>query len=169
MAKSGWEAIREDMATAIQVGDRAPDFELTAADGRKVKLSDFRGKKNVVLYFYPASETPGCTIQACAFRDAYSIFQELGAEVIGISGDPLERQQGFQKNHQLPFLVLSDPGNKVRQQYGASSLFGLFPGRVTYVIDQEGVVRYVFDSMLNFKAHVDEALKILHQLASATA
>ncbi|BAC08025.1 tsr0473 [Thermosynechococcus vestitus BP-1] len=76
----------------------------------------------------------------------------------------MARQQGFQKNHQLPFLILSDPDNKVRQRYGASSLFGLFPGRVTYVIDKEGVVRYVFDSMLNFKAHVDEALKILRQL-----
>ncbi len=153
------------MASAIQVGDRAPDFELQAANGKLVKLSDFQGKKNVVLYFYPASETPGCTMQACAFRDAYSVFQELGAEVIGISGDSLNKQQGFQAHHQLPFLVLSDPGNRVRQQYGASTLFGLFPGRVTYIIDKEGIVRYVFDDMFNFKAHVDKALQVLKDLA----
>jgi len=154
------------MASAIQVGDRAPDFELQAANGQTVRLSDFQGRKNVVLYFYPASETPGCTVQACAFRDAYSVFQELDAEVIGISGDPLGKQKGFQRHHQLPFLVLSDPGNQVRQQYGASTLFGLFPGRVTYVIDKAGVVRYVFDAMLNFNGHIDKALEVLRELAA---
>jgi peroxiredoxin Q/BCP len=157
------------MATAIHVGDRAPDFELLAANGQTVRLSDFRGNKNVVLYFYPASETPGCTVQACGFRDAYSQFQALGAEVIGISGDPLDKQTGFQSHHRLPFLVLSDPDNKVRQTYGASTLFGLFPGRVTYVIDKDGIVRYIFDSMFNVKEHIDSALKILRTLEATPA
>lgn len=157
------------MATAIRVGDRAPDFELLAANGQTVRLSDFQGHKNVVLYFYPASETPGCTIQACGFRDAYSTFQALDAEVIGISGDPLDKQKGFQTRHQLPFLVLSDPNNQVRQKYGASTLFGLFPGRVTYVIDKAGIVRYVFDAMLNFQGHIDKALEVLRELEAASA
>lgn len=150
---------------AIQVGDTAPDFTLSAQDGSTVTLSNFMGDKAVVLYFYPKDDTPGCTAESCEFRDQYEVFKNAGAEVIGVSGDSNESHQKFASKYNLPFILLSDKDNKVRKQYGASTAFGLIPGRVTYVIDKEGVVQYVFDSMLNFKGHVDAALKTLQQLA----
>ncbi|MCX7595758.1 MAG: peroxiredoxin [Fischerella sp.] len=150
---------------AIKVGDTAPNFTLPSQSGSPVSLSDFRGKP-VVVYFYPKDDTPGCTVESCAFRDQYEVFKSAGAEVIGISGDSPESHQKFASKHQLPFTLLSDKDNKVRKQYGATAAFGLFPGRVTYVIDKDGVVRYVFDSMFNFKGHVEEALKTLQALVN---
>jgi thioredoxin-dependent peroxiredoxin len=150
---------------AIKVGDTAPDFSLPAQDGSTVSLSQFRGQRAVVLYFYPKDDTPGCTAESCAFRDQYEVFQSVGAEVIGVSADSSESHQKFAAKYDLPFTLLSDKGDRVRKLYGATAAFGLFPGRVTYVIDQQGVVQYVFDSMLNFKGHVEEALKTLQGLA----
>ncbi|MBD2441238.1 peroxiredoxin [Nostoc sp. FACHB-110] len=149
---------------AIKVGDAAPDFSLPAQNGSTVSLKDFRGQKAVVLYFYPKDDTPGCTAESCAFRDQYEVFQSAGAEVIGVSGDSSESHQKFAAKHNLPFILLSDQGDQVRKQYGATAAFGLFPGRVTYVIDQQGVVQYVFDSMFNFQGHVAETLKTLQTL-----
>jgi len=151
---------------AVKVGDTAPDFTLPAQNGSSVSLSDFRGKKAVVLYFYPKDDTPGCTAESCAFRDRSEVFQTAGAEIIGVSGDSNESHQRFATKYNLPFTLLSDKGDQVRKLYGATAAFGLFPGRVTYVIDQQGVVRYVFDSMFNFQGHVEEALKTLQQLAA---
>ncbi|MEA5553785.1 peroxiredoxin [Anabaena cylindrica UHCC 0172] len=151
---------------AIKVGDQAPDFSLPAQNGSTVSLRDFRGKQAVVLYFYPKDDTPGCTIESCAFRDQYEVFKVVGAEVIGVSGDSSESHQKFAAKHNLPFTLLSDKGDQVRKLYGATTAFGLIPGRVTYVIDQQGIVQYVFDSMLNFKGHVEETLKTLQQLAA---
>jgi len=151
---------------AIKVGDTAPDFSLRDQNGKNVTLADFRGKKSVVLYFYPKDDTPGCTIESCAFRDQYEVFQAAGAEVIGVSGDSSDSHQKFATKHNLPFTLLSDQGDQIRKQYGATTAFGFIPGRVTYVIDQNGVVQYVFDSMLNFKGHVEETLKTLQQLAA---
>ncbi len=150
----------------IKVGDTAPNFSLPDQNGKNVSLGDFRGKKSVVLYFYPKDDTPGCTIESCAFRDQYEVFQAAGAEVIGVSGDSSDSHQKFSNKHNLPFTLLSDQGDKVRKQYGATTAFGFIPGRVTYLIDQNGVVQYVLDSMLNFKGHVEEALKTLQQLAA---
>ncbi len=149
---------------AIKVGDTAPDFTLTSQSNSPVSLRDFRGKA-VVLYFYPKDDTPGCTAESCAFRDQYEVFKTTGAEVIGVSGDSPESHQKFAAKYQLPFTLLSDTGNQVRKLYGATTAFGLIPGRITYVIDQQGVVRYIFDSMFNFKGHVEEALKTLQQLS----
>src|SRR5947207_15052260 len=101
------------MHRSINVGDRAPDFELESATGQKVRLSDFLGKKNVVLFFYPKDETTGCTIEACTFRDAYEDFVGVGAEVIGVSGDSLASHNRFAGRHRLPFILLSDPKNVV--------------------------------------------------------
>ncbi|MBD2386665.1 peroxiredoxin [Cylindrospermum sp. FACHB-282] len=148
----------------IKVGDTAPDFALPAQNGSTVSLRDFRGKQAVVLYFYPKDDTPGCTAESCAFRDQYEVFKAAGAEVIGVSGDSSESHQRFAAKHQLPFTLLSDKGDQVRKLYGATTAFGFIPGRVTYVIDQQGIVQYVFDSMLNFKGHVEETLKTLQQL-----
>ncbi len=150
---------------AIKVGDTAPDFNLPAQDGSTVSLSQFRGQKAVVLYFYPKDDTPGCTAESCAFRDQYEVFKSAGAEVIGVSGDSSASHQQFAAKYNLPFTLLSDQGDRIRKLYGATAAFGLFPGRVTYVIDQQGVVQYVFDSMFNFKGHVEEALAKLQGLA----
>jgi peroxiredoxin Q/BCP len=151
---------------AIKVGDTAPDFNLPTQNGANISLAEFRGQKSVVLYFYPKDDTPGCTVESCAFRDQYEVFKAAGAEVIGVSGDSSDSHQKFAAKYNLPFTLLSDKGDQVRKQYGATTAFGFIPGRVTYVIDQNGVVQYVFDSMLNFKGHVEEALKTLQQLAT---
>jgi peroxiredoxin Q/BCP len=149
---------------SIKIGDTAPDFSLPDKSGSTVNLKDFIGKKAVVLYFYPKDDTPGCTVESCAFRDQYEVFRAAGAEVIGVSGDSPESHQKFASKYNFPFILLSDKGDQVRKQYGATTAFGFIPGRVTYVIDQAGVVQYVFDSMLNFKGHVEEAIKTLQKL-----
>jgi peroxiredoxin Q/BCP len=149
---------------AIGVGDKAPDFQLTDQAGRKVSLADFRGKKAVVLYFYPKDETPGCTKEACSFRDSYEDFVKAGAEVIGVSGDSVDKHKSFAEHHRLPFTLLADDGNKLRKAYGVPATMWILPGRVTYVIDRQGVVRHVFDSQLQATRHIDEALGVVRSL-----
>jgi len=149
---------------SVKVGENAPDFTLNSQSGSVVSLQNFRNQKCVVLYFYPKDDTPGCTAQSCAFRDSYEVFQAAGAEVIGISADSPESHQRFAAKYNLPFTLLSDNGNQVRKLYGVPSTFGILPGRVTYVIDQQGVVQHIFNSQLNTKAHVEESLKILKQM-----
>lgn len=153
----------------VQVGDLAPDFTLPALSGAQVSLKDFLGKKDVVLYFYPKDNTPGCTAEACAFRDSYEVFKEAGAEVIGVSSDSADSHEQFAKQNKLPFILLSDQGGAVRKLFGVPSTLGLVPGRVTYVIDQQGVVRYIFNSLLAPQKHVTEALKILQTFKEAKA
>lgn len=145
----------------IEVGDVAPDFTLPSQSGMQVSLSDFVGKKAVVLYFYPKDETIGCTMEACAFRDDHERFENLQAEVIGISSDSVKAHERFVQGHGLPFTLLSDERGEVRKQYGVPRTLGFFPGRVTYVLDKEGVVRHVFSSQLGVTRHVKEALKAL--------
>ena len=149
---------------AVKVGDIAPDFTLKSQNGSEVSLSDFRGKKNVVVYFYPKDDTPGCTKEACAFRDSHQVFLDAGAEVIGISDDSPQSHKQFAAKYNLPFTLLSDTGSQVRKLYEVPATLWILPGRVTYVIDKEGVVRHVFDSMLNFNAHVEEAVKTLQAM-----
>jgi len=149
----------------VEIGSVAPDFTLPSQSGEIVNLKGFVGSKPVVLFFYPKDDTPGCTKQACAFRDDYEQFGKLDAEVIGISSDSVESHRSFAEKHDLPFTLLSDEGGKVRRLYGVSSTFGLFPGRVTYVIDREGVVRHVFSSQLEAVKHVEVALKSLHSIS----
>lgn len=145
----------------VEVGDIAPDFELKDKDDNLVKLSNYRGKQSVVLYFYPKDETSGCTTQACSFRDSYEDFKAAGAEVIGISSDTKRSHEGFASRHSLPFVLLSDIIGKVRKAYGAYDMFGLIPGRVTFVIDKEGRVIHKFDSQLSPTKHIEEALNKL--------
>jgi peroxiredoxin Q/BCP len=153
---------------AVQVGDKAPDFSLPAHTGETVSLSDFIGKKSVVLYFYPKDDTPGCTKESCAFRDRYEQFQQAGAEVLGVSSDSVESHQKFSAKYNLPFTLLSDRGQKLRKLYGVPSTLAILPGRVTYVIDKQGIVRHIFNSMMNFNAHVEESLKTLREIEGAT-
>jgi peroxiredoxin Q/BCP len=145
----------------IRVGDTAPDFTLPKQDGSSFTLKAVLGQKAVVLYFYPKDDTPGCTAEACSFRDAYEDFKEAGAEVVGISSDAADAHRAFADKHRLPFTLVSDAGGKVRKLYGVPSTLGLLPGRVTYVIDAGGVVRHVFNSQLNPTKHVREALDVL--------
>jgi peroxiredoxin Q/BCP len=145
----------------VKVGDRAPDFSLPDASGRAVSLGDFRGKRPVVLYFYPKDDTPGCTKEACTFRDQYEDFTSVGAEVIGVSSDSPESHQKFASKYSLPFTLLSDRGGKVRKLYGVPATLGLIPGRVTFVIDAGGVVRHVFNSQAQAAKHVEESLATL--------
>lgn len=146
---------------SVQIGDTAPDFSLPSQTGEPVKLSDFRGKSSVVLYFYPKDDTPGCTKESCAFRDSYEQFKQAGAEVIGVSSDSADSHQKFASKYSLPFTLLSDRDKALRKLYGVPSTLGLLPGRVTYVIDKQGVVRHIFNSMMNFEGHVEESLKTL--------
>ena len=149
--------------SGIEAGQPAPDFELPDAEGKPVRLADFRGKKAIVLYFYPKDDTPGCTAEACSFRDSYEDFSDAGAEVIGVSSDSTASHAKFAKRHKLPFTLLSDAKGEVRKKYGVPSTMGLLPGRVTYVIDKQGVVRHVFNSQLQATRHVSEALAALEQ------
>lgn len=148
---------------AVDIGDAAPDFELTDANGKRVRLSEYRGKKSVVLYFYPKDDTPGCTKEACSFRDSYEAFQEAGAEVIGVSSDSEASHGKFAAKYRLPFTLLADAGGAVRKQYGVPATLGLLPGRVTFVIDTDGIVRHVFNSQLQATRHVAEALRTLRR------
>lgn len=150
----------------LQVGDRAPDFTLPDQTGKQVTLSGILGDKVVVLYFYPKDNTRGCTAEACSFRDSYESFTAAGAEVVGISSDSVATHEGFAGRHELPFVLLSDRGREVRKQYGASAL-GLLPGRITFVIDKEGVIRHAFSSMTNIGGHIDDALKVVRELQAA--
>ncbi|MEO1403802.1 MAG: peroxiredoxin [Cyanobacteria bacterium J06635_1] len=149
---------------AIKTGDTAPDFTLPNQVGESVSLSGFKGQKTVILYFYPKDDTPGCTTESCTFRDSYQDFLDAGAEVIGISSDSSESHQKFAAKHNLPFTLVSDAGSRVRKAYGVPATLGLLPGRVTYVIDKDGVVRHVFNSQFNPKKHVDEALSVLKSM-----
>lgn len=148
----------------VQVGDSAPDFALPTQNGELVRLSDFLGKQAVVLYFYPKDNTTGCTAEACAFRDSYEVFKDAGAEVIGVSSDSEESHQEFAAQHRLPFVLLSDRNGELRRQYGVPTTFGLLPGRVTYVIDKQGIVRHIFSSQINVQKHVTDALETLRAL-----
>jgi peroxiredoxin Q/BCP len=152
------------MARGIQVGDKAPDFTLPSQTGEQVRLSDRFAGHVVVLYFYPKDETRGCTAEACAFRDSYEVFAGAGAEVIGVSSDSVDKHAGFASHHNLPFTLLSDRGGEVRKRYAVPAVLGVLPGRVTYVIDREGTVRHVFNSMTNIGRHIDEALTVVKDL-----
>ena len=148
-------------ANRIEIGAPAPDFTLPDAQGKPVKLSDYKGKSAVVLYFYPKDYTPGCTAEACSFRDSYDVFKEAGAEVIGVSSDSSGSHQSFAARFGLPFVLLSDRSGAVRRLYGVPFTFGLLPGRVTYVIDKDGIIRHIFNSQFAATRHVEEALRIL--------
>lgn len=148
----------------VKVGDKAPDFSLTSQIGDKVMLSEFFGKKNIVLYFYPKDETPGCTKEACTFRDSYEELTNLGAEVLGVSGQSVASHKSFASHYGLPFILLSDEDNKVRKLYDVPSTMGLIPGRVTYIIDKQGIVRNIFNSQTQAPRHVEEAKKTLQEI-----
>lgn len=154
--------------TAVRVGDEAPDFKALTQIGAPFSLADYRGKQAVVLYFYPKNNTAVCTAEACAFRDAYEEFLAAGAVVVGVSSDSQYSHKEFAAQQRLPFILLADPGNTLRGLYGVPKTLFVFPGRVTYVIDRQGIVRHIFNAPLASKKHVDEALKIVRQFSSVS-
>ena len=151
---------------AIAVGDVVPHFSAIDAQGTLFDSTSVVGKKPVVLYFYPKDNTPGCTAEACSFRDQYEDFLDLGAEVIGISSDGLASHQKFTAQYQLPFLLLSDTDQKIRKLFGVPTAFlGLLPGRVTYVVDAKGVVQMLFNSVLAGQ-HIPKALEAVKKIVA---
>lgn len=153
------------MAEKVKVGDQAPLFSLQSEDEETVYLSGLIGKSPIVLYFYPKDNTAVCTKQACAFRDSIGAIHDIeDAIVLGISSDSVQSHKDFSEEYKLPFTLLSDPGGRVRKLYGVPKTLGLLPGRVTYVIDKEGIVRHIFSSQLDYKRHIEEALSALKSL-----
>jgi len=149
----------------IEIGSSIPAFTLPDQNGNLFDINSVLGKKNLVIYFYPKDDSPGCTAQACSFRDQFELFAEADAVIIGISGQSVESHKEFAEKHRLSFILLSDEGDKIRKQFGVpSNLLGLLPGRVTYIADKTGKVIYTFDSQMEAIRHVDEALRILKEL-----
>ncbi len=153
---------------ALDVGTTAPDFALPSQSGQVVRLSDLTAEKIVVLYFYPADDTPGCTKESCSFRDHYDVFKDAGAEVVGVSKDSVASHTSFANKHRLPFTLLSDTDGSVHAQYGARTLAGLMPRRVTFIIDKNNTIRHVFNAMFKAEQHVSESLEIIKKLTAHT-
>lgn len=151
---------------ALKVGDKVPNFIAYDTNGNVFESQSIIGKKPLVIYFYPKDDTPGCTAQACSFRDQYEDFTDLGAEVIGVSSDTVASHQKFSKQYKLPFILLSDSNKKIRNLFGVpSGLFGLLPGRVTYVADKNGTIQLIFDNNLMATKHIPKALASIKKIA----
>ena len=159
----------EKRRSMLQAGEPMPDVELEDADGRKLRTRDLVGEKVLVLYFYPKDDTPGCTAEACSFRDQYEDFVEAGAAVVGVSSDPGASHRAFAAKHRLPFTLLTDASGAARAAFGVKSTLGLLPGRATFVIDRGGIVRDAFSSQLRAREHVSRALEIVRGLAGQPA
>jgi peroxiredoxin Q/BCP len=150
--------------SGLKEGDKVPIFKLPDQDGNMVDMAEWVGKQPLVIYFYPKDFTSGCTMEAHAFREMYEAFQKEGAEVFGISNDDAESHKKFVVEHELPFTLLSDENNKVREMFGAFGV-GHTLGRVTYVVDKKGIIRMVFSSQLQPKKHVDESIRKVREIA----
>lgn len=150
---------------SITIGDTCPTFTLLNQEGKKINIQDFIGKKNIIIYFYPKDNTPGCTKEACSFRDAMQDLNNLNCEVFGISADSVSSHKAFAERFKLTFNLLSDENNSVRKQFKVpANLFGLIPGRVTYIIDQEGKVIHIINSQTNPEKHINETIEVVKGL-----
>jgi peroxiredoxin Q/BCP len=149
--------------TDLKIGDMAPGFTLLDEKGLPVSLSNYLGKKTVVLYFYPKDFTSGCTAEACSFRDGYKPFEDKGAVVIGVSLDSVESHSKFSKEYQLPFAILSDGGKETAKAYGVLGVGGLMAKRVTFIINKEGKITHIFRNV-DVKKHTEEVLKALPEV-----
>ncbi len=154
------------MAQGVQVGSELPDIRLLDQEDRMVSLKEMAADRPAVIYFYPKDDTPGCTAEACAFRDRYEEFMEAGAVLIGISSDGAASHRSFAQKHQLPFPLLSDPQRLAQKKFAVpTDLLGLLPGRVTYVFDANGICTGIFNSQLQATRHVEESLSMLNKSA----
>jgi len=153
---------------SLKVGENVPYFELKDQKGDLFKSDTVIGQKPAVVYFYPKDETPGCTAEACSFRDSYEDFKDLGAEVIGISSDSIGSHKRFAQSHSLSFILLADTKKVVQRLFKLPKiLFGLYTKRITFVIDQTGKVVYVYDSILA-TSHIKKALKAIKNSSDKT-
>ena len=149
---------------SLKIGDKVPSFTLKDQRGNDFNIDTLIGKTALVIFFYPKDFTPGCIKEVCSFRDQYEDFTDLGAEVIGISGDEETSHDKFAKKYRLPFVLLTDANKKVRNLLGVkSSLMGLLPGRVTFVIDKKGIVQLIFENQFGAEKHIQESLAILKE------
>ena len=149
------------MPALLQAPAKAPLFTLSNQDNQPVALSDLLHKGPVVVFFYPKDESTICTKEACAFRDSFSVFQDMGASVVGISGDSVASHRKFADKHGFSFLLLSDADNAVRKAYGVANTLFVLPGRATFVIGQDGHIKLSFSAALAAQHHVDQALQAL--------
>jgi peroxiredoxin Q/BCP len=149
----------------VRKSDEAPDFTGALADGRQFRLRDYRGRRHVVLYFFPKDFTPGCTKEACFFRDRRPELAKLDAEVVGVSTDSAEKHGQFAEAYSLPYPLVSDRDAAISAAYGVQRLGGWLPSkRVTFVIGKDGIVHEVIQSELNIDRHIDEAIAALKRL-----
>lgn len=149
------------MINVVEVGDRAPNFKALDQNGNEMKLSDFRGK-DIVLYFYPKDDTPGCTVEACAFRDDLEAFNDIKAKVIGVSTDNIESHKRFERKHNLNFTLLADDKKEISKKYGVLGMLGK-ASRTTFLIDRDGIIRHIFQKVRP-DSHSEEVMEKLKEL-----
>ncbi len=154
------------MEIKVKVGDEAPDFGGPTSDGSKLGLKDFVGKKNVVLYFYPKDDTPGCTKEACSFRDNLKSIRDLGAEIVGVSVDSVQSHGRFASKYELPFPLISDQEKRISKAYGVLRDIGLSTNRVTFIIDTKGKVAKIFPKV-DVTKHTEEVVAALKELSQS--
>ena len=149
----------------VKIGTMLPEFTLLDQHNQKVSPYQQIGKKYIVVYFYPKDDTPGCTKEACSFRDNYDRFDDLNAVIYGISSDGVEDHKAFAEKYNLNFSLLADVDGKIRKAFNVpTNLLGMIPGRVTYVFDMDGKCVEVLDSQLNFNLHIDESIRVIENL-----
>lgn len=149
----------------IEVGDPIPNINLKDENGIEVNINSI--KKPLIIYFYPKDETPGCIKEACKFRDEFQSFVDLGVQVFGISGDSSASHKKFKEKYHLPFTLLADSNNEVRKKFGVPKSLLFLPGRVTYVVNEKGVVMYMFNSQFGAEKHIENALEFLRKNKTA--
>ena len=148
---------------SLKTGDKAPEFSLLDQLGKSRSWKPMNNKV-LVLFFYPKDDTPGCTIEACGFRDKYDLFKILGAEVWGVSNGDSRSHLDFASKNNLPYPLLCDENNLLRKKFGVPKFLGIIEGRVTYIIDSKGLIRHVFEDLLNGPAHIKEAIKVVKEI-----
>ncbi|GGG91218.1 peroxiredoxin [Parapedobacter pyrenivorans] len=144
----------------FDIGDEVPHFTLKDQDGRDIDIAEYIGKKKLVIYFYPKDESPGCTKEACAFRDSFADYTDAGAMVIGVNSGTVESHKAFAEKHRLPFTLLSDPGNRVLKQFGVKNVLFL-TGRETFVVGLDGKLVFKYRALMNATEHNDKVLAFL--------
>ena len=148
---------------SLIIGDLIPEFSLFDQFGSLRSNKQLKGRP-YVLFFYPKDDTPGCTIEACGFRDKYDLFKVLGAEVWGVSNGESTEHLKFANKNNLPYPLLCDKDNLLRRKIGVPKFLGMLEGRVTYIIDSKNIIRHIFEDLLNGPAHIKEALRVLKEI-----
>jgi len=163
--KSYSQSTQTNEMDKIGVGSSIPSFSLKNQFGKDFNIDEVKGKKNLVIYFYPKDDSPGCTKEACSFRDQFEVFSDADALIIGISAQSVQSHLDFANKYRLNYTLLSDEGNKIRKLFDVpTNFFGLLPGRVTYIVNKSGKVVFIFNSQIQAEKHIDEAIRILKEL-----